>query len=295
MIWFVVNPMSGNGRGMRIWQQVERVLAERRIEYGCRLTERPGHARQIAVELAGGDQAAAIVAVGGDGTVHEVANGLIGTPVAIGFIPAGSGNDFARSLGIPAKWQEALERVLLLQRTRIDAGAVNGRIFAISSGIGFDGDVAYYTNRSWYKRWLNRFGLGSLSYVVTVLRLLITYKPSDIELDIDGNRSVHRGVWLIAIANMPYYGGGMKICPEARHNDGILHMCLVANIGRLELLRFFPRVYRGTHTTHPSVTMLAGSRIRIEASVPMTIHTDGEFGGSTPAHIVALPQQLYVL
>ncbi|MEF3304919.1 diacylglycerol/lipid kinase family protein [Paenibacillus sp. GYB003] len=295
MIWFVVNRMSGNGRGMKVWRQVERVLDERRIEYGHRFTERQGHAGELARQLSEQPGTTAVVAVGGDGTVHETANGLAGSPVAVGCIPAGSGNDFCRSLGIPAAWEEALERALALDRKRIDAGIVNGRLFVISAGIGFDGDVALYTNRSWYKRWLNRLGVGSLSYVVTVLRLLVSYRPCEIELDVDGVRSVHSGVWLLAAANMPYYGGGMKICPEARHDDGILHLCLVTNIGRLELLRFFPRVFQGTHTAHPSVTMLSGRRIRIAGSSPMTIHADGEYGGTTPADIELLPERLYVL
>lgn len=295
MIWFVINPQSGNGRGRRIWQHVERALNGMRVEYGYRYTDYPGHARELAAELAERQETSAVVAIGGDGTVHEAANGLAGTDVALGCIPAGSGNDFCRGLGIPDAWESALERVLAHRRQRIDAGVVNGRLFVISAGIGFDGDVAYYTNRSFYKRWLNRLGAGSLSYVVTFIRLLVSYRPCDVELDIDGTKSFHRGVWLLAVANMPYYGGGMNICPDARHDDGTLHMCLVANIGRLELLRFFPRVFRGTHTSHSAVTLLSGRRITVNGTLPMTIHTDGEFGGKTAADIEVLPGRLYVI
>lgn len=295
MIWFVINPLSGNGRGRSIWNEVERALIARRIEYGCRYTEWSGHARELASELAGLPDTKAVVAVGGDGTVHEVAGGLVGTSASLGCIPAGSGNDYARSLHISDYWEEALDRILKLRSETIDIGVVNGKAFVISSGIGFDGDVAKLTNRSWYKKWLNRLGAGSFSYVVTVLRLLFTYRPCDVRLEVDGALSNYRNVWLIAVANMPYYGGGMKICPDARHDDGIMQLCLVENIGRFNFLRFFPRVFNGTHVANPAVHMITGSRIRVEATAPMTIHTDGEFAGETPADIVVLSERLHVL
>ncbi|WP_158301604.1 diacylglycerol/lipid kinase family protein [Paenibacillus mesophilus] len=295
MIWFVINRGSGNGRGQAIWRQVEQSLRDRGVVYGCKYTERQGHARELALELAGQPDTAAVVAVGGDGTVHEVAGGLAGTSVPLGCIPAGSGNDYARSVSIPQGWEAALERVLELKSSPIDAGLLGGKVFAISCGIGFDGEVAKMTNRSWYKRWLNRLGAGSLSYVVSVLRLLVTYRPCDVHLTVDGLERSYKKVWLIAVANMPYYGGGMKICPNARHDDGILHMCVVENIGRFDFLRFFPRVFQGTHVEHPAVHMLSGSKIRIEGSAPMTIHTDGEYGGETPTDIVVHRNRLHVL
>ncbi|GAA3406476.1 diacylglycerol kinase family protein [Paenibacillus hodogayensis] len=295
MIGFVVNRLSGNGRGGRIWQQVEQALKARGVNYGCRFTERQGHARELAAQWAEHRDMVAVVAVGGDGTVHEAANGLAGTAVPLGLVPAGSGNDFARSLGIPSRWEAALERVLALRSEAIDVGEINGELFVISAGIGFDGDVAKWTNRSWYKRWLNRLGIGNLSYAVTVLRLLVSYRPCDVELEIDGTLVTGRNVWLLAVANMPYYGGGMIICPDARQDDGILHLCLVENIGRLDFLRFFPRVFRGTHVKLPTVRMLAGSRISVRATMPMTIHADGEYGGETPAAIGIRPRRLLVL
>lgn len=295
MIRFVVNRYSGNGRGLRIWRQVERELGSQRIPYDVRFTERSGHAKELAVQLAALPETTAIVAVGGDGTVHEVANGILGSETAIGCIPAGSGDDFARGLGIPLQWRQALDQVLNGTRSAIDVASINERMFVISSGIGFDGEVARTTNRSWYKRVLNRLRIGGLSYVVTVLRLLATYRPCDVRIELDGRSLAFRDVWLIAIANMPYYGGGMKICPDARHDDGILNICLVEGISRFDLLKFFPRVFQGTHITHPSVRLLSGRRIRIEGTQPMTIHTDGEFGGETPAIIEVLPKRLHVL
>jgi YegS/Rv2252/BmrU family lipid kinase len=295
MIWFVINRLSGNGRGLAVWREVEQSLIARGVPYGCRFTERTGHARELASELARLPDTQAVVAVGGDGTVHEVAGGLIGASAALGCIPAGSGNDYARSVHIPPGWPAALERILRLHSEPIDIGFLNEDVFIISSGIGFDGDVAKITNRSWYKRWLNRIGAGSFSYVVTVIRLLFTYRPCDVQLEVDGVRSSASNVWLIAVANMPYYGGGMKICPDARHDDGILQLCLVEDIGRFELLRFFPRVFKGTHVHHPAVKMITGSRIQIESTAPMTIHADGEFAGETPASIIVRSKQLNVL
>lgn len=295
MFVFVINRLSGNGKGRLVWLKVERALREKGVQYGCLFTERQGHARELAAEWSGRTDISAVVAVGGDGTVHETAEGLVGSAVPLGFIPAGSGNDYARSLAIPSRWDLALERVLARESRTIDVGVLNGSVFVISSGIGFDGDVAKLTNRSWYKRWLNRLGVGSFSYVVTVLRLLVSYRPCDVRLEVDGSVSTHRNVWLFAVANMPYYGGGMKICPDADCDDGLLHMCLVTDISRLDFLRFFPKVFQGTHMQHPAVRMLSGRNVRIAGSTPMTIHLDGEYGGETPADIAVQRGRLNVL
>jgi YegS/Rv2252/BmrU family lipid kinase len=295
MIWFIVNRTSGNGKGAVRWAEAERILKDANAVYGVRYTEFRGHATQLATELAARGDTISVVAIGGDGTVNEVACGLAGGVIPMGCIPSGSGNDYARSVGIPKDVKGALRRILEGKTRTIDAARLNGRGFIISSGIGFDGEVARVTNEAFYKRWLNRMRLGSLSYVITVLRLLVSYKTSAVTIQIDDKTFSYPSVWLIAIANMPYYGGGMKICPDAKFDDGQFQLCIVDGITRLELLMFFPRVFQGTHISHPAVHLLTGSQLSIRSERPLSIHADGEWAGTTPAVIDWVPEGLNIL
>lgn len=295
MIWFIVNRLSGNGKGASRWQEIERLLQGAEAQYGVRFTEYSGHAAVLAKELAAKLGTQAVVAIGGDGTVNEVASGLAEGSIPMGCIPSGSGNDFARSVGIPNDAQGALKRILDNQVTRIDAARLNGKSFVISSGIGFDGEVARVTNQAFYKRMLNRIGLGSLSYVITVLRLLFQYKPCPVTVELDGVAHHFKAVWLIAIANMPYYGGGMRICPDARGDDGVFQLCLVDGITRWQLLLFFPSVFRGTHTKHPAVHMLSATHVTIRAERALSMHADGEWAGTTPAEADWHAEGLYIV
>ncbi|WP_164821459.1 diacylglycerol/lipid kinase family protein [Paenibacillus koleovorans] len=295
MIGFVVNRTSGNGKGAVKWRELEKLLQAREVAYEVRFTMHGGHAKQLAEELAAQPGMEAVVALGGDGTLNEVASGLIGGSVPLGCVPSGSGNDFARSVGIPADAAGALSRILEHRIQRIDAGFVNGKCFVISAGVGFDGEVARMTNAAAYKRWLNKIKLGSLSYVISVLRLLTSYKPGPVTLELDGEPHQLQGAWLIAIANMPYYGGGMKICPDARFDDGQFQLCVVDGISRLEFLKFFPQVFAGTHTRHPAIRIWNASHVRIRSERPLAIHGDGEWAGTTPADIELQAGSLLIL
>lgn len=298
MIAFIINPVSGSGRGRQVWRQAEAVLQEEQIKYTYAWTEAPKDAIRYAAQYGADPQIRLIVAVGGDGTVHEAANGLIasrsGKP--IGYIPAGSGNDFARGFGIPLDAMKAL-RLMLDPHSIIQADLIrSGDGAAVSSvGAGLDGQVASVTNTAGYKKGLNLLKLGKLAYVWSLIRVLCTYKPSSIILSIDGIQHTYERVWLVAICNIPYYGGGMMICPDANPTNGTASLCVVHGIGRLELLAVFPRVYTGSHKTHRAVQFLRGRQISIQSSLPLYIHRDGEASGMTPVTLEVLPAALSVI
>ena len=282
MICFIVNGVSGNGRGYRVWKHVERLLWEKQVDYDVVFTEGPKHATHIARELAQQKNVRAVIAIGGDGTVNEVANGLAGSEIPLGSIPAGSGNDFAKGLQIPKQIDQALERALSGEKRKIDIASINHEIFVIVAGIGFDAQVAKATNQAPYKKWLNRFRLGSISYVISFFKVLFRYQPTEVCLVIDEREHTFKDVWLVAVANTPYYGGGMMICPQAKCDDGLLHACIVHGISRWKLLTLFPRVFFGTHIYHRAVTIVTGQRFKITSSIPLTVHGDGEILGETP-------------
>ncbi|WP_374722413.1 diacylglycerol/lipid kinase family protein [Peribacillus tepidiphilus] len=295
MYCFIVNKVSGNGRALKIWYQIEQKLQEKNVNYSVRFTEKPKHATLLVQELIHKEKVTLIVAVGGDGTVHEVINGLVGTNIPLGIIPAGSGNDFSRGLGIPFNHEKALERILSGKPKMIDIGSVNSTYFCTVAGIGFDGEVAQNTNISIHKKLLNFVRMGQISYIISALSVLFRYKPKDISLMIDKKLYKIPKVWLIAVANLPFYGGGLVICPKAESNDGLFDICIVQGMSKWEFLRTFPLVYKGNHISSPSIKIIKGKELEIESSTPLLLHGDGEVIGQTPARIKMKPSAIYVI
>ncbi|WP_408010362.1 diacylglycerol/lipid kinase family protein [Pseudalkalibacillus sp. A8] len=300
MYGFIVNKHSGNGRGAKIWEKVESILKEQHIPYTCRITRRTGHGTQLAYDLMKENDPKVIVAVGGDGTVNEVLNALVGSDVPLGVLPTGSGNDLCRELNIPLNWRMALKHVLEGKAKLIDVGEVlkhNGepRYYSTVAGIGFDGQVALATNESKYKGIMNMLRMGKVSYVLSVLNVLREYTPSNIILSMDGQRRMFSNVWLVAVANSSFYGGGMRISPCSKADDGWLDVCIVSDLKRWELLKLFPQVYKGKHIDHHGVDTFRCKEIQVESDVPYIVHADGEILGQTPLTIRNKQSCLYVV
>jgi YegS/Rv2252/BmrU family lipid kinase len=292
---FIVNKVSGNGRALKIWYQIKKKLQEKNVNYCVHFTQEPKHATLLVQELIKKGKVSVIITVGGDGTIHEVINGLVGTNIPLGIIPAGSGNDFCRGLGIPLKHDKALECILSGKPKIIDIGIVNSRYFCTVAGIGFDGEVAQKTNVSIYKKLLNLVKMGKISYIISAINVLFHYKPNDISIMIDKKPYKIPKVWLIAVANLPFYGGGLVICPKAECNDGLFDICIVQGMSKLEFLRIFPLVFKGNHTTSPFIKIIRGKELEIYSSTPLLVHGDGEVIGPTPARIRIEPCALYVI
>ncbi|MGP3610146.1 MULTISPECIES: diacylglycerol/lipid kinase family protein [Anoxybacillaceae] len=292
--YFVVNKISGNGKGLKVWKKVEKLLQEKQVNYQVRFTERPKHAVEIVKEFSS-KACNAVVAVGGDGTIHDVANGLIHSNIPLGIIPAGSGNDLARALDIPMDYKRALERILRGKKRKMDVGKIGEEYCMTVTGIGFDGKVAEINNTAKYKDLLNLVRLGDLSYGLSVLHALFQYRPVRIQLKIDGEVQSFSNVWFIAIANTPNYGGGIKICPDACYDDGLFDICIVHSVTKWELLRTFPKAYKGKHVSHPSVTMIKGKQVEIIAEPPIIVQSDGEILTKTPVNVTIQKEALLIM
>lgn len=275
MYYFIVNKMAGNGKGLRMWIETKKLLKGKSVAYQVSFTDYAGHAGEMMGNI-DEDLVHAVVVVGGDGTIHEVINKIIYKKVVLGIIPAGSGNDMARSLGVPFDVAGALDRILKGSYKPLDVPRVGDEYYISIAGLGFDGKVAEVTNQSRLKRAMNKVGLGGLSYVLNIFRVLFTYQPSDVSIEVDGRLYKFEDVWLIAIANLPYYGGGIMICPAAKGNDGVLDICVVSGIGRWELLFVFPLAFKGKHINHRKVTMLKGTTINVCPDASMVLQCDGE-------------------
>lgn len=285
MYYFIVNPASRSGEGKRVWKQLEVTLKERNIEYEVFYTQYPGHGTKIAKKCARVSNAR-IIALGGDGTIDEVINGLpLNGTATVGFIPIGSGNDFARGMQLPVEPEKALERILNAEEgTPIDIGVVQTSKklshFGISSGFGYDADVCYEVSHSSVKKILNRLHLGKLVYAYAAVKLLFTFRPTDVDLTLDDNETFHfKKTYLISAMNLQYQGGGFRFCPEASYTDGELDFLIAHGIPKLALLFLFPTAYFGKHIYIPGIKIIRGKKLQIRSTIPQKIHEDGEFIG----------------
>src|SRR5579884_56309 len=289
----ILNPASGRGRGARRRAELEHHLrqsAERRPDTPCWEiveTAGPGHAADLAAEAAA-NGADLVVAVGGDGTCRDVAAGLLGTPARLGLIPLGTGNDLARALGLDGSLERAVETLFTGRPKPLDVGRAQGRPFLVAGGCGFDAVVAARVNRGY------PILRGTAAYIAAVVECLGAFQPAVLRLTLDGQPLEARAM-LCPVANAPSYGGGMRIAPEARLDDGWLDVCIVGDVGRGDFLRTFPRVFRGTHVSHPKVTLLRAKRIVVESDPPLPVNVDGDVMGTTAAEFTLTPHAISVL
>jgi diacylglycerol kinase (ATP) len=288
----IVNPTAGSGRAAKLVSWIRERLAQR-PDAELHVTVRGGDAEELASRAAA-DGCDRLVAVGGDGTVQEIVNGVItgGDPPAIGIVPVGSGNDLARSLGLPTDAAEAWTIAMGRSTRPIDVAlATNGdgrhRWFASAGGIGFDAQVAaaMSSRRGWQS--------GRAGYLLTTLSELRRFDNRRLRIVLDGEELDRRAL-LVAIANGPFYGGGMRICPDAAPDDGWLDLCVVGDVSRLTAIRELPNLYRGTHVRNPAVSVHRARRVEVGGEEPTHIHLDGEPFGALPLRVEIHPASLEV-
>jgi YegS/Rv2252/BmrU family lipid kinase len=279
----VVNPVAGKGHAARLIRPLRLEFERRGIEFTLIETHAPGDATSAARDAV----TSVVVAVGGDGTLNEVANGLAGSSKALGIIPAGSGNDFIKSIGITRNVQNAVEVLLRGARRRIDLGKVvcsegnapQGRLFINGVGVGFDAAVAVRTRSIPYLS-------GTALYIAGVLQTLAHYTPPEFHLSMN-HTSVSSSNLLIAIGNGRCAGGGFYLTPDAQVDDGLFDICVIEKKTVPEIIRLMPRVMRGKHFDIPGVKFFKEKRLHIFADSEFSVHADGEIIGEG-VHEVAL-------
>lgn len=229
-----------------------------------------------------------VVSAGGDGTHHYVINGLFGSQTPLGLLPVGSGNDFAKGVGVPLE-PRAAAAVLLHNRVReIDLACAGSRVYACIAGVGFDSVVTRFANER------VRRMRGSLAYAWALLRCLKFYRPEPLELVSDGQDFSGEVVFAV-VGNNVSYGGGLRLTPRARLDDGLLDVCIVPYMGKLELLRWVPRAYRGEHLSHPRIIYFQARKVALRTTSRLELFGDGEFMQELPATIEVLPRALRVI
>lgn len=283
----VANPTAGHGRAGTLIGRVVAQLQALGIDHTVRVSESSEDLERLARTAAEGG--ADIVAVlGGDGSVGAAANGLAGTDAALSVLPAGTGDDFAKAIG-PAKLDAATRLLAVpdireVDLVRVTAGAQRRSVINIA-GAGFDSEVNETANAMSIR-------LGSTgTYVAAVLKTLRRFVPAHYEIEVDDER-LTTDAMLVVVGNSRSYGGGMRVLPDARIDDGLLDVCIVHSLSTAAFLRAFPGVFRGTHVRHPKVTMLRGRRVTVGANRRIQVYGDGERIGSLPAIFEIQPRAL---
>lgn len=285
VVW---NPTGGRGASARLRGVAEREFQRLGVHAVWVATTEPGTGASLAAEFVRQGEKV-VVAAGGDGTVSQVATGLVGKGTAMAVLPFGTGNDLCRCLGIGTDVREACRAIAEERTEPVDVGhwsTVDAEgVFVNVAGCGFDGDVAHRINTEF------RWAKGRTAYLLAILKSLRRYRPVQVAMTVDGQEHVGP-VMLCAVANATSYGGGLRIAPAASLTDGLLDVVRVGAVGKLEFLRNFPRLMRGQHLDHPRVRHMHGHSVSIQTDPPVPLLVDGELVPGGAASIEVIPRAL---
>lgn len=297
---FIINPVAAGGKTGKVWPSIERELRSLNLSFDHRFTEAANHATILARE--GVEEGyEMIVAVGGDGTVNEVVNGLMSPEsdkagAVLGVIITGRGSDLARTIGIPSDYREACGRLAGERTTTVDLGLVGfyregeprQRYFVNVGGGGFDAEVAERANRA------PNFMGGTIPYLSSVVTTLITYQNKDVELILDEGEPIRMVTYSVVVANCQYFGGGMRVAPDADPHDGLLDVIVVGDIDKVDFLMTVPKLYDGTHLNHPQVDAYRAKRVEVRSQQRLLVQVEGEVCGEAPLTFQIVPSALQI-
>lgn len=300
MYYFIINPSSQTGNGKALWDKLKAVIHQEGIPYKAFFTSRQYAGSYLAAKICDNDPGVkTIVVVGGDGTLNEVINGIPDfNHVILGYIPTGSGNDFSRGAGISRDPLKALHAILHPKSFHtIDCGIMQmgdgkSRRFLISSGMGYDASICHEALSSPLKSMLNRFRLGKLTYILLAIKQIIKAIPFDASIEINESKTIHRKqVLFLAAMNERFEGGGLLMAPKASDRDGLLSVCVVSGLSKTRVLLLMPLIFFGKHTWIKGVEIIPCRSMRIHASSPQYIHTDGEVPGASDHLLYTIEKQ----
>jgi YegS/Rv2252/BmrU family lipid kinase len=285
-IALLVNPHAAGGRALRLLGRVEERLRAHGLAFHTQRTGSLLHGCELAREAAGRGEIP--VTLSGDGLIGAVAGALRDVPGGtLGVLPGGRGNDFARMAGIPLDADAAVDVLAHGTPRPVDLGEAGGRTFLGIASLGFDSEANRIANEA-------PPALGRLVYVYGALRALASWRNARFTVEVDGQRVEFEG-WSVAAANSGFYGGGMRLAPHARLDDGALDVVTVGPCSRLRYARTLPKVFRGAHVHEPMVSEMRGAEVRVGADRPFTVYADGDPIGSLPITLRAVPAALNVL
>ena len=283
----IANPIAGKGKAATVAENAYQRLTAAGCKGDFKFTEKPGDANQLAREAVQTGRHS-VIACGGDGTIHEIVNGIAEKPnIVLGILPCGKGNDLPRALNIPIDPEKAIEVLLNGNTRQIDLGKIGEHYFDTIVTCGYDAEVSHRVAEEG-----TPFS-GTAAYVYKAITTLFSYKPPVAR--IKGDFGSYEGkILLTATGITPQYGGGMKILPDAISDDGLFDVCIIKPVSHLTILRMLIALFWGGHTSHPAVSIHRTKSLTIHTDPPTLLYADGERIGHTPATIEILERSLTV-
>jgi diacylglycerol kinase (ATP) len=296
----VLNPRAGSGRAGRLWKDLEPLLFEKLGELVVAITERPGDVAQH-LEQAYASGLTRVISIGGDGTNHCLVNALAnlnerhpeGPRMVYGIVPIGTGSDWARATNIPTKdYRATAEWIAKAEPRPVDLGLVQyddkREYFLNITSLGMGGDVASRVNRAPVRRpW---------TFLQATVATLLRYQPPPIQVTIDGEEWYDERAFALVVANGNYFGHGMKIAPDAKHDDGLFDVLVIDKASRISLLAALQQVYKGTHLTHPAVRHTQGKEVKVHCPAgAIGMELDGEYASGSEITLTVRPGALHML
>ena len=314
MYYIVINPASRSGKGARLWTDIEPVIKNKGISYKVFFSKETGHVSKLVRDISNSvlsedsGQILKLIVLGGDGTINEALQGITDFDrTQVGYIPTGSSNDLARDLQFGKDSVHILERIISCKEpTLMDIGCLTYRdaagreqirYYAGSCGIGYDAAVCEETLTSKIKIFFNKISLGKLTYLAIALKQLLATKKVSCTFTLDDNKTITLPkFFFVAFMQHQYEGGGFMFCPGADYQDGILDICAVGNVPKWKVLIALPTAFKGKHYRFKGVDSYHSSSVRLEASAPLWVHTDGEvITKTTSVNASCLKQKLQLL
>lgn len=283
----IYNPTAGRGQGGQLYKQAQALLG---ASFEWIPTRKAGHAEELAREAA--KTYPVVVAMGGDGTVSDVVRGLLGSDATLGVLPVGTGNDFARNIGLKVELGESVSTILGGMVRKIDVGFINGIPFVNNCGTGFDAQVMKTMNTG------IRFAKGYPAFLLAILKTLPTYKPFHLTMEYEnaeGAQKISEKALLVSALNGKMYGGGMLAAPFAEMDDGHLDVLVILAVPKIQLLPLIGQVRGGNHLNHSAVKMLKVRKFTMQTMPPQPLNIDGDVKGLTPATVEVKNNALKVL
>lgn len=293
----IINPVGASGATNKLFRKVEPYLQKENIHYVVHTSSKEESISEIVAKLTSTNEDTFLVVIGGDGSLNEAVNGIVSFEhTYFGFIPCGSGNDYARSLSLTNNLYDLIQQIFKGEVHRTcDVGEITlhnysdafrnmpslkenklVRRFNVSAGIGFDAEICQKVHVSKVKPFLNKIHLGKLAYIIEAIRVIFSTKMVPVKITLDNQTKAYDKCLFAAVMNEPYEGGGFKFCPKASGEDHVLDICYADHLSKFDFFRIFPYAYSGSHVKFKGVYTSQFTNVDIQTEVPLWVHTDGE-------------------
>ncbi|MBD7908345.1 diacylglycerol/lipid kinase family protein [Sporosarcina gallistercoris] len=277
MYAIIVNPYSGRKKATQLFQQVEQLLNLHNMPYKVLLSDSKDASNNFLKKLLESSSLTAVVVIGGDGTTGSVVQFASKNDIPLAILPAGSGNDAARAFGLSLNPLVFVEKLKDFSVRQVDLLNVDGKFGITIAAAGVDAEIGEKANHSIFKVLLNKLGLGGVIYPIAAIQTLVRFSPFEVDLSIDNEQVFWPRTWLIAAGNTPSYGGGLRVCPEALTNDGVMHITVAHSASRpILLLNLFPKLLQGNPIQSPSITYFTATAMTLQANRNILLILDGE-------------------